>query len=65
MHEGKVFSMVVEKSMVESGNVLDVIKTISKLESLGIDAFQKIAIVFHGYDSTSRSMGDTRDSQMV
>lgn len=53
MNEGKVVSLVVTKDMIESNSILDVAKAIYKFEELGFDAFQKVAVVFHGYDSTS------------
>jgi hypothetical protein len=53
MSKGSMYSMIVTKDMVDEGRVLDIQKAISKLESAGVDTFQRVAIAFHGYDDTS------------
>jgi hypothetical protein len=59
MLEGKVFTLVIDKEMIEKGSILEVAKAIYKMESAGVDAFQKIAITFHGYNDSKTEVWET------
>lgn len=59
MLEGKVFTLVIGKDMVEKENILDVVRAISKMEDNGVDAFERIAVSFHGYDDSSVEIWET------
>lgn len=61
MSKGSMYSLIVDKNMIDSQNILDVAKAIYKLEGAGIDAFQRIAIAFHGYDDTSVELWEMPD----